>query len=467
MAERKTASDERSRRRLRRARLVLLVGLALWTLAGLAGAYLFGGHLLKRWDARRLETPVVAIESDDWGGGYYAGYLTGEEAFRQRLDAEQAEALERLGSVMKRHNDSVGRHPVITGMVVVAQADVPAILADPQRRYHWKPIDESLPLLTAAMRTAEADGTFAAQYHARDHKNKDRWTRALVAAAAAAEARGEALTPEAVHALWPEDEGLRRAMMTEYQREEGGRLVALPDDEIKAKLGDGLAVFRRLFGRDPVCTVAPKYLWDLQTELAWRDVGLKYVHGANWQLGPGRPPDAWMRELGTPSASGMLYVPRTVDMGVGVGGGMSGVAEVYDAVRLAFRRGQPAVISTHSWCYGLLGGKTAGEMAHRLDKLLTRIETDWPDVRYLTSEELGRLAEDGRVRPAGPAGAAGDVSVAGGMTHALLYGGALILDHLKVRIWVYGFLALLMSSIGVLALTWARRAPRKRREAKA
>ena len=445
MADGKDSSNSARTSPLRRIRRYLLVALALWTVAGVCGGLAYRDGLARCWQATRLSVPVVVIESDDWGGGYRASYLTGQESHRQHLDDAQAAAVKRLAKLLGRHTDSAGRHPIFSAFVVVGQADVPAILADPKHAYHWRPIDRALPSLVAALKDARAAGVFTLDYHARDHKNSDLWTQALVRAAEAARADPTSMTAETIDAIWPKDKANRSAMMTEYHRLHDGRLVPLDVEATRAKVRQGLSAFKRMFGQASVSTVAPKYLWEPETETVWAEEGIRFVHGANRQAGPsGRADEAGLRELGTRSSAGLIYVPRTVDLGVARDGSVPTAASVMQRIRRDIARGQPAVISTHSWAYCLADPATSRTVYAALEELLTTIEAEYPDLRYLSCGQLAALAD-------GDGGDA-DIDPAGGLARLGYIVKVLWADRPKIRLWLLAQAVLMLLTAAALAV---------------
>jgi hypothetical protein len=116
------------------------------------------------WQDQKLSSPVVVIESDDWGVRNW-----NRDQYGRITDAEHANAVRQLADVLRRHHDSVGRPAVLSAFVIVGEADLPAILADTTGGYHWRPIDQTSPAQVAALKQAERDGVFAIHYHGRDH----------------------------------------------------------------------------------------------------------------------------------------------------------------------------------------------------------------------------------------------------------------------------------------------------------
>src|SRR4051812_44009456 len=87
---------------------MLASALLLWIGAGaiLAG-YFWRDALMPLWREPVLKRPVFVLESDDWGAG----------------PLEQADQLRAIGTVLARHTDRDGRHPVMTLGVVLAVVD--------------------------------------------------------------------------------------------------------------------------------------------------------------------------------------------------------------------------------------------------------------------------------------------------------------------------------------------------------
>jgi hypothetical protein len=198
----------------------------------------------------------------------------------------------------------------------------------------------------------------------------------------------------------------------------------------------------------------------------WRELGLRSVHGSNWQGGPHAPVEApWERELGLRGAAGVVYVPRITDNGIGADGRIATTESRMAYIRRALRGGRPAVISTHSWCYCLAGPEKAETMYRRLDELLSAIEREYPDLRYLTSAELAELAERGRVEVARGEGRTETVTAASGLGHAWLFAVAAFDEHGKMRLWAYGAAGLAVLAAGSAAAgAVVRRGGAKREE---
>ena len=147
------------------------------------------------WHTKRH---IVVIESDDWG----SIRMSSKEAFARLRDAgipvdsdhynindalESNDDLEMLFDCLLRFSDSTERHPVMTGVNVVANPDFDAILANGFTKYVYEPYTRTCERYTGHDRVYElwkrgiADRLFVPVLHGREHLNTQFWLRALTA----------------------------------------------------------------------------------------------------------------------------------------------------------------------------------------------------------------------------------------------------------------------------------------------
>ena len=452
-----TSDDEVKKRKPRRWVLrCAWVGVLLYVLAGVAGGYLYREKFASSWQAPKLATPVVVIESDDWGLDFVAPVFVAPSA---KLDADQAAGVERLCKVLVRHHDDAGRRAVLSAFVVVRQADTAAIAADPRHEYHHKPIDEAMPRTVAALNAAAGRMLFHLTYHARDHRDAAVWAQKVGEAAEQAKAAGKPFDPAVVSTFLSEDPNVRDRLFGEYFDNLGGYLKPPPQAEVDRKVREGLAEFERIFGSRPVGTVAPRYLWGEEALIAFKNNGIRYLHGVNREGGRNRNPnDVVARPSGIRMPHGLVGLTRTVMLEYDPV--TKKFPDVDDAMAEAVRAvdaGQPIVICTHTWNY--CSGEVAvnDRMAGLLDSLLTRLKERYPDLRYLDSQDLGRLGETGAVEPIVP-GATEIRAVSG------LRGGWLSFRHIyrhrkKAKLYAWGLSVLLGFAVILSVVALVRKRP--------
>ena len=430
---------------------LLVIVLVFAVIAGAAGIMLYWDQFGPAWAGTKLDAATVIIESDDWGLDYEPPRFV---LPTPRLDERQAAGVKRLVKVLDGHQDSLGRKPVISAFIVVHQADSTAIAKDPELKYHSRPIDKTMPKTVSALKRAEAKGVFSLVYHGRDHRDAGLWVKKV--------RQSKPFDPEVVTTFHPrEDSRGQDQCIAEYFDSRDGYLQPLAQDVIDEKVRTGLAEFERIFGRRPVSTVAPRYLWGPRAEAAWHRHGIKYVHGANKQGGAFRNTTAvWTRRFGSLLSHGLVGIPRTADIEAGKDGRPPPLSDVMRWAHRAVATGQPIVICTHN-CNYVGGGPYPQNMAQCLDTVLTTLEKKYPDLRYLTAEEAGQLAAEGAVHVATPGGTA-EIRAAGGLKHAWLWLKGIYHDRAKARLYARGLgvlagLTVLAALVRIVGLLVGRR----------
>jgi len=441
--------------RLAALRLCWRLSLLLWVIAGPAILLVRWSEVRGIWNAPKLSSPVVGLESDDWGTDYDAARFVAADS---ELDARQAEAVPRMVSLLRSHRDSIGRPPIISAFVVVGHPDVKAILDDDRDRYHWLPLDQAMPRAVAALKAAVSAGVFEVDYHGRDHRDGNLWAARLREAARTYLAQGKPFDPNVASTFETDDPRQVDELVAEYFDSRTMHLGELNCGQIEQKLAEGLAEFERIFRKRATGTVAPRYLWGPTAETSWLAHDLRVVHGINRQRGPAAVTGSLQQRLfGFRTETGLFGVPRNVDIEPRTVRSATSVRDTMDAIRKAVRTGQPAVISTHAWGYYHPDKAVREAMFRDLDAVMSAIEREYPELRYFSAEELGQIAQTGQRKGSGATETQGNL-VATGLRHAWLSGRCVYSAIPVLTAWLWGGLGLLLLGV-VLALTprvWQR-----------
>lgn len=446
--------------------LLSAAALGLWLIAGVAGGLYYRDEFARSWRTPKLAAPVVVIESDDWGLDYRPPRFVPPS---KELDAQQADGIERLVRVLEAHRDAAGRKPIVSAFVVVRQADTPAIAQDPEFRYHARPIDQTMPRTVAALQQAAQAGVFHLAYHGRDHRDAGLWALKVRRAVEQARDAGRPFDPAVVTTFHPADPRGRDRSIAEYFDSRRGYLEQLDQEEIDRKVRTGLDEFQQIFGRKPTSTVAPRYLWGPKAEAAWSRCGIRYVHGVNKQggavLAP-EAPDVWSRPFGVRLGRGLVGIPRTADVEATKDSRTPSLAGVLAWADRAVATGEPIVLCTHAYNYYGPSSAFPDAMARCLDEVLTALERRYPALRYLSADEVGRLADTGKVSVAAGTSQPSEIRAAGGLQHVWLWLKGIYLRRPKARLYATGLgaLILLVAAAGLVRLA-ASRARRRRKTA--
>jgi len=429
--------------------------LVVWLVPGIIGGIFYKDQFAASWITPKLDVPVVVIESDDWGLDYASRFVVPS----RELDTQQAGGVKILSQALAAHHDCVGRNPIASAFIVVHQADTPAIAKDPRFEYHSRPIDQTMPRTVAALKDAASKGLFSLVYHGRDHRDAGLWALKVQKAAERFQADGKEFDPEIVTTFLPRyDSREQDRMHAEYFDSRTGYLEALPQGEVDRKVAQGLGEFERIFGKRPVSTVPPRYLWGPQAEAAFRANGIRYLHGANKQGGRYRGAgDIWTRSFGVRLSGPLVGIPRNADLEAGVQTSTPDPRSVIEPAEEAIAAGQPVVISTHAANYCSPNVALSQTMGSRLGEVLSSLESRHPNLRYLSSEELGQLGETGRVSISSANLPPSELRVATGLRHAWLWAVGIYEYRTKARWYLKGLGILVVCVLAATAAHLLRR----------
>jgi len=353
------------------------------------------------WRNRRR---IVVIESDDWGSiRMPSPEVYNEFANRglnlansdyNRVDTiESNEDMIRLFEVLQSFRDHNGNHPVITANVVVGNPDFAKIREADFQHYFYEPVTRTLgnypgrDQVESLWKEGNALGLFHPQFHGREHVNVDRWMHAL-----------RKRTPEIIFTF---------NHNTTFSGDGDYNFMEVLDyttrDEIagmKQSLAEGLTLFETLFGYRSKSFIPPCYAWDSEIEDVLFNSGVRYLQGLIVQLIPTGSFDNYRKRyhsLGSRSSSGLRHLVRNSFFEPALSSKTDVVGECLQRVNTAFTWNKPAIICSHRINFmGALDEENRTENLRLLHELLRRLTTRWPDVEFMTSDQLGDLISNTR-----------------------------------------------------------------------
>jgi len=356
---------------------ILLAGLPLFWL--LLGAILFlwsqRGRVVRYWREPMVATPVLVIESDDWGPGF----------------AGQAEALARLRRLLRSYRDRDEHPAVMTVGVLLAAPDRRAMREEGCEEYRCLTLaDGRYDALREEIRRGEAEGLFALQLHGREHF----WPPALVARAQVEEGVRRWLTdPDE-----PEIYALPSYLQSRWVDTSTLPTRPLSLAEIERAVQGEVALYRDLFGGPPRVVVPPTFVWPEAIEQIWAELGVEVVvtPGSRYLA---RDEEGDLVPDGSTLSNGEVLADGTVAavrngyfeprLGHGVEGALRSFAE-------NLRCGRPTLLESHAFNYvGEEGEAGLQELANLLGHLTER----YSNLRFVSTLELMReLREQGASR---------------------------------------------------------------------
>lgn len=346
------------------------------------------------WQTNRK---IVVIESDDWGSirmpskevyfKFVDEGLNLSSTDYNRFDTlESNEDLSRLFDVVRSFKDVYGNHPIITANMVVANPDFKRIRESDFSEYSFEPVTETLKRypgrdkVISLWKSGKEEGLFHPQYHGREHVNVTRWM--------------EALRNRSRNIMIAFDHETTFSGKGDYNFMEVLDFNHL-DDLIfmKESLVEGLDLFEDLFGFRSRSFIPPCYVWDSEIEKSLYFNGIRYIQGLYVQSVPTGTFGNYRKKyhfLGSKNTHGQYYLIRNVFFEPTLYRLSDPVGECLHRISIAFKWHKPAIICTHRINFmGALESRNREKNLKLLNQLLERILKTWPDVEFMTSNELG------------------------------------------------------------------------------
>lgn len=165
-------------------------------------------------------------------------------------------------------------------------------------------------------------------------------------------------------------------------------------------LSDGLRVFRETFGYSSTSFIAPCYTWDSAIERQLSEDGIKYIQGGMYQYVPRGGFENYSRKyhwLGERNKDRLLYLTRNCFFEPSLVQKTDWVDYTLSSIQSAFRWNKPAIISSHRINFiGYLHESNRQRNLKMLSDLLSMTLKKWPDIEFMTSDQLGNLINESR-----------------------------------------------------------------------
>ena len=355
------------------------------------------------WRTRRR---ILVIESDDWGSirmpskEVYNRFvdrgmdITGTDY--NRIDTlESNDDVSMLCEVLASVRNPAGKNPVITANVVVGNPDFDKIRQSDFTEYSYELVTDTLKRYPERDRVESlwqqgySSGIFHPQFHGREHVNIVRWMDAL-----------RKKTPEIMftfnnHTTFSGDGDYNFMEVLDFNT---------PDDLLKMKesLSDGLGLFEKIFGFRSKSFIPPCYTWNSDIEETLHRSGVKYIQGLVVQLIPTGSFGNYKKKyhfLGNRNKFGQYFLIRNAFFEPSLTKSSDVVGECLKRVDIAFRWKKPAIISAHRINFiGALDESNREKNLKLFIDLLGRVVKLWPDVEFMSSDQLGDLIAEGHTQ---------------------------------------------------------------------
>jgi hypothetical protein len=351
----------------------------------------FGG-----WTTRRK---ILVFDSDDWGSirmpskevldlFVSQGFIDRHSVYNSLDSLESNDDLTQLFDVLSSYHDAHGHPAVMTANLVVGNPDFSRIRQSGFSEYHAEPVTETLKRYSYRDQVEKlwkeglASGVFIPQFHGREHVNVIRWMKAL-------KERSNDIMLTFDHETTFSGKGDYNFMevLDFNTREDLYSMIA--------SLKEGLRQFDSIFGYQARSFVPPCYVWTKEIEEAVAEQGIRYISGISFQLLPTGKFGNYKRTYhfqGQKNRNGQSYLIRNAFFEPSLIKNADPVEECLNHIRIAFNCQKPAIVSCHRINFiGSLNEANRTVNLSLLGQLLKKVTENWPDIEFMSSDQLGDL----------------------------------------------------------------------------
>ena len=349
---------------------------------------------------------IVLFESDDWGMIRTRskksldtlrgkGYLVDHCSYNRFDAVERNQDLSGLLEVLAKYKGADGKPAKFTLNNVVANPDFDKIQKANYKEYHYKSFVETLSEYSETDSVMELynqglkDGLIQMQFHGREHVNVNRWLEALQA--------GDQRFLDAFLEGQFTVAGQGRTSGRKDCLDSFGRAYSNEYESEKSIIECGMRLFEQIWGFKSMSFIAPCYTWSPELERHLKECGVKYLQGAHVQKVPSKGLDLSFKKKyhwqAKRNSSGLISIVRNVMFEPSEHLSKPELIDkVLKEIENAFFWRKPAIISSHRVNYiGRLDEDNRTKNLRLLDQLLDRLTTKYPDVIFMSTDDLGQF----------------------------------------------------------------------------
>lgn len=348
---------------------------------------------------------IVVIESDDWGGIrmpskvvynqlFKEGYKPDTDPYLKYDSLASEQDLSGLFDVLSSVKDKNENPAIVTANCVMVNPDFKKIKESRFEKYFYESFIETLKRYPNQQHSFKLwqegieRGIFHPQFHGREHLNVDQWMKGLK--------DGDKMLHKAF-----EHEMISISSIPSKMR--FGYMEALDFYDLNEKhnkesiIKDGLHLFEQIFGFKSSTFIANCYIWHKDFEKTLYECGVHFIQGIPVQLQPELSQNSHSLKrtyhfTGQKNKFGQSYLVRNAHFEPTLFPDRDIVNECLSHIEIAFKWHKPAIISSHRLNYiGTIDAENASRNLKLFELLLNQIVKNWPDIEFMTSNQLGHI----------------------------------------------------------------------------
>ncbi len=361
----------------------------------------FFKNSLKDWSTKRK---IIVIESDDWGSIRMPS-ISAQENLKNNgiaidkcpfLKYDNFDRVDDFKAIEKSFDEFyslVGKRPLITANYILANPDFEKIKNSNYlkyyRKYFWEELEQKdeLDLYKKQLNSLIEKGYFKPQLHGMEHVQVPYWMSQL-----------QNKSKETVVAFENMVYGISTTVTSEKRETYLAALNYFSQDEFEefmlVALQDASKAFYDFFGFKSLSFIAPNYVWSDRVEKTLEKEGVRVIQSSRFQNLPKAYGAKVVRHfIGEKNKNNQIYLVRNAIFEPSTMNNKSNAeAQCFSQIKNAFRFNKPAIISIHR--LNFMGGfdkKNQAENLEILNQLLLKIIAKYPEVEFMSSDQLGDI----------------------------------------------------------------------------
>ena len=352
----------------------------------------------------RTDRHLVVIESDDWGSIRMPSREVYEEFLKHgirvdkdpycRYDSLATKTdLECLFEILQSVKDKNGNPAVITANTLSANPVFDKIEASGFQWYYFEPFTETLKHSATHADAFEVwqqgvqAGVFHPQSHGREHLNVKKWLEALRVG-----------HPSTMTAFKLGTWGLTKLVDDSIDGYYLGAFDSgLEEDLVEQEriITEGLQMFQSIFGFPSRSFIPTTYTWSPRIEPVLMKNGVQYIQSTVAQKIPVDNKQIVIKRRcfqGSKSRAGLVRLMRNCFFEPSLKPGFDYVGDCLNRIENAFKWKKAANICAHRVNFiGSIDPSNTDRNLPTFKELLKEIVKNWPDVEFVTSDQLGDI----------------------------------------------------------------------------
>lgn len=353
----------------------------------------------------RTNRKIVVFESDDWGSIRMPSLDVYKKLFKKSKEIKDnpycqydtlasVADLESLFITLKKHKDKNDNHPVITANTVVCNPNFKKIEESNFQNYFYEKFTETIKNyypsenIWGLWQEGMAEQIFYPQFHGREHLNVTLWLSLLQNNHKMAMCSFK----ENCWVIPKLDTSPKRNIQASYDA------ISNEEEERTAEIvNEGLEIFETIFDYKSKSFIANNFIWGKPIEKVLYDNDVECIQGMKYQKYPLKynlnKRKLQRHHLGETNGFKQTYLVRNCVFEPSQEPNNNQVVNTcLSQIKNAFFWKKPAIITSHRLNFiGSLVESNRTKNLIMLDQLLKYIVNEWPDVEFMTSDQLSEI----------------------------------------------------------------------------